>query len=527
MRTFLRLAIFLLLFAGTALFNAGIIDIRFEEIRYLLGTIASTDNVSNTFGVVAKYELIKRRMQFGEENLTNYEFEAKMQALTSGDVIGENANAASKKIYRIPVRFVLNGIRLALGKPIINLKEEDKIFSVLEIGYFWERNRKYSEALKIYEEVISTAQLAPEIRAAVLVHKAFCFSMMSRYDQSKKIYEQVINHYPNTEAGILSWKLLDFINSMEKKRETVQKKRLSGMDKAKQFYLLMDFRNAIKNYSLFLSNDQKPAVAAEARFYKGRSHEELGETEEAMMEYRAVIKKDVSKVWARQANRRMLMLGEFYQQQKSVSDEAKRQLEAYQDQMFIKNVEKYSSLVSKSLLKNELMKRQAGATASGGGMNDSILQLINQIGNLDLTGNEQKNIEKKKQLEKMQREMIERGTLSNAEIIELKRRQYLADNPFRRPSSLKKLIDANSAELRYIYNKRLRTGIKLSGKMLMEIRIKPDGSIKSANVLQSDMGDGEFEKMISRQILSWKFKPVPDSLGDLTVNYPFEFYEEQ
>ncbi len=526
MRIVLRLFLFLLIFAATALFNAGIINIRFEEIRYLLGTIASTDNVSNTFGIVAKYELIKRRMQFGDENVTNYEFEAKMQALTSGDVIDPRKNDLSNKIYRVPVRLVLNSIRMLLGKPLINPKEEDKIFSVLEIGYLWERNRKYTEALKIYDEVLSTAQLMPDVRAAVLVHKAFCFSMLSRYDQSKKIYEEVINLYPNTEAGILSWKLLDFINSMEKERATVEEAHLSGMEKAKQFYLLMDFRNAIKNYSKFLTADQKTSIAAEARFYKGRSHEELGEVEEAMMEYRAVIKRDPTKVWARQANRRMLMLGEFYEQKKTVSEEAKRQLEAYQDQMFIQNVEKYASMVSKSSLKRELTSDNASAVG-GTEASDSIMALINQIGNLDLDGTEGMNREKKKKLEEMHRELVQQGTLSTAEVKELKRRRYLADNPFRRPSALKERIDANSRELRYLYNKRLRSGIKLSGKMLMEIKIKADGRVGSVRVLQSDMGDAEFEQQISKQIAGWKFKAVPDSLGGLTVNYPFEFNEEQ
>lgn len=526
MRTVLRLLAFLLVFALTALFNAALIDIRFEDIRYLLGTIASTSEVSNTFGIVAKYELIKRRMQFGDEDVNNYELEAKIQALTSGSMKDEEERSAKGKLYRLPVRYLLNGIRFILNKPIINPTEEDKVFSVLEIGYFWERNRRYTEALKIYDEVLGTPHLDPEIRAAILVHKSFCYSMLSRYDRSKRIYEEVINAYPNTEAGILSWKLLDFINSMEKERKAVQTTNLSEMEKAKQFYLLMDFRNAIKNYSILLTeNNHTNDVVAEARFYKGRCHEELGENEEALMEYRAVIQKDASKIWARQANRRMLMLGEFYAQQKSIAEEARRQLEAYQDQVFIKNVEKYSAMVSRSTLKGELGKKISVKNKEFA-RNDSIMKLISQVGNFDLTG-EKGALKRRREMEKLRRELIEKGELSEAEILELKRRQYLADNPYRRPSVLKEFIDDNSVELRYIYNKRLRTGIKLSGKMLVTIRIKADGSVSQAKVMQSNMGDSQFEESITKQIKKWKFRSIPDSLGDLTVNYPFEFYEEE
>jgi TonB family protein len=523
MQTVIRLFLFLLFFALTALFNVGLIDIRFEEIRYLLGTIASKGDMSNTFGVVAKYELIKRRMQYGEEQVNNYEFEAKMQALSSGSAAKPDNEDPGKKYYRIPVRLALNAIRYVLGKPIINPKEEDRIFSVLELAYFWERNRRYAEALKIYDEVLSTTQFNPELRAATLVHKAFCNSMQSKYDLAKKIYEQVINTYPSTEAGILAWKLLDFITSMEKERDNVMKARTSEIAKAKQFYLLMDFRNAIKNYSLTLSEKPDQQAEMEARFFKGRSHEELGETEDALMEYRAVIRRDVSKVWARQANRRMLMLGEFYEQQKSISDEAKRQLEAYQDQTFMTDVGKYTSMMSKNTLKAELDKGGSSATATSR-TDDSILQFINQIGSLDLTGEQNA---KRSETEKMQRELIESGTLGKNELRELKRRQELADNPFRRPTMLKQFIDDNSNELRYLYNKRLRTGVKLSGRMLMEIRIKADGSIGDAKIVQSNMGDAQFEESIVEQIKRWKFKAVPDSLGDITVNYPFEFFEEQ
>jgi len=521
MSTILRLLLFLAIFALTALFNIIQIDVRFEEIRYLLGTIASTDEMSNTFGIVARYELIKRRMQYGEENQENYELEARMQALSSQSIQTDTLGQAKYHIVRVPVTLALNGIRYLLGKPIINPKAEDKIFTVLEIGYFYERVRKYTEALKYYDEILGAGQLTPDIRAAILVHKSFCMSMIGRYEQSKKLYEQVINEFPNTEAGILSWKLLDFLNSMETERAVLSEKKISGMEKAKQFYMLMDFRNAIKNYSVFLSDKHDKQSVAEARFYKGRSHEELGETEDALMEYRAVIRMDTTKVWAKQANRRMLMLGEFYEQQKTVAEEARHKLELYQDQVFAKNVEKYAPLVSATKLKGELSSAGASSVYAS---NDSILNMIDKIGVEEPSPGQR---EKTLKNEKLNKELLANGTLNSAEIKELNRRQYLAENPYRRPSALKEHIDNYSAELRYLYNKRLRSGVKLSGNMLLEIKIQPSGTVSDVKVLQSNMGDVLFEKSITSTVGKWKFKAVPDSLGDLTINYPFEFYEEQ
>ncbi len=523
MKTFLKFFGIILLLAFTGLFNVGLIDIRFEEIHYLLGTIASQEDLSSTFGIIAKYELIRHRIAHGEENETNYELEAKIQALTSGDHITKNDDWMKNRFYRIPVKAVLNTIRILQGKEIINPKGDDKIFSVIEIGYFWERNRRYAEALKIYDEVLTTAKLDPEVKAAVMVHQGFCYSMMSNYSKSKQVYEEVIAKFPNTQAGILSWKLIDFISSMEKERANLEKTSMGEMERAKQFYLLMDFRNAIKNFSVFIGKNVPKAMKAEAHFYKGRSHEELGEIDEAIMEYKIVIQQDQTKNWSRQAHRRMLMLGEFYEQQKSIAEEAKKQLKAYQDQMFVENVERYKNFLSPSSLKGELQKDSKHQGSVKEYANDSILNLINQIGNLDLTGEEDV---KRQKAEQMKKTLIEQGKLSSAEIKEFERRQAVASNPYRRPGTLKKTIDDHTGELKYIYNKKLRAGTKLSGRMLVEIRIAASGDVSGVKLIQSNTGDQEFEKSIVGRISTWKFNAVPDSLGEIIVNYPFEFDEE-
>jgi TonB family protein len=519
MRSLLNLSPVLGLLILTILFNIGLVNIRFDDIRYLLGTIASEDDVANTFGIVAKYELIKRRMQFGEENIGNFELEAKMQTIIGAEL---EKTETQTPFYRTPVRILLNGIRITLGKKIINPKEDDKIFEVLEIAYLWERNRKYAEALKIYDDILATATtIQNSLHAAIMVHQAFCYSMISNYERAKTVYENVINLYPNTEAGILAWKLLDFIQTMEKERLNVAKSDVNGIEKAKQYYLLMDFKNAIKQYSKLISQLSGASQSAEAHFYKGRAHEELGETEDAIIEYKLVAKMDNEKNWGRQANRRLLMLGEFYEKQKTIADEAKRQLEQYQDQQFLKNMEVYSSILPQGSLKNELLAHNRKSEVNDG--NDSILQMIDRIGSFDLEG--KKTQQKEKNIEENNLK-YENSVMSKAEFEELERKQLLNQNPYRRPTYLKEIIDNNSQQLRYLYNKRLRLGIKLSGRILVEMSIDPNGTIGALKVIQSNIGDQTFENEVIERISTWRFNQIPDSLGALTINYPFEFDEE-
>ena len=519
MRTVFKLLILLVVLGSTFLFNVALVDIRLEEIRYLLGNIAVQQDVSNTFGIVARYELIRKRMDHGEDNIDAFELEARIQALTSGDRISSEPSAMTDALF-IPVRAVLNTIRFLLGKEILSPQEDDKIFNIIEIAYFWERNRRYLEAIKIYSEVLENV-LAPETRASIMVHKAFCYSMLNDYEKSKELYERVISQFPGTEAGIVSWRLLDFIQNMEKQRHKLEAQNLTELERAKQHFLLMDFRSSIRNISYFL--EKKPPLNAEmeARYYKARSHEELGETEEAMLEYQRIIREDKSRNWAKQANRRLLMLGEFYEQQQQVAQEARRQLEAYQDQAFMRNVERYSGMVAQSSLRAELSKQTQPQGQSL--TNDSLLDIISMLGKLDLTGeNEAKNQTQKS----AQREIANQASkLSPPELQELQRRRDLAANPYRRPGFIRNTIDEYSPELRFIYNRHLRSGERLSGRMLVELTIDADGSVSAARTMQSTIGSSGFEKQIEERIRNWRFRSVPDSLGTLVVNYPFEFFE--
>ena len=523
MRTVLQIVFILALLLLTVGFTVDVTDIRLEELNYLLGKVDVSEDVSNTLGILGKYELIKKRIQNGEQSVSNYQLEAKIAALSSSEHIEKPKVNWTRKVYRVPVQIGFNVIRLALGKPIVSLRKESDIYKVIEIGYFWERNRKYDEAIKIYNQILSMQRVPPEIDAAVMVHMGFCHSMLSAYDLSKAMYEKVISRYPNTEAGILAWKLLEFIETIETERDALESRTLSDFEKARQSYLYMNYRSAIKYYSVFLQNNAADTLGVQARYFKGRSHEELGETDEAIAEYYRVIKDDKGGVWAREANRRLLMLGEFYAQRKQIAEDARKQLAVYQDNAFAGQVDEYKALVSKSSLRDELIKDGAGGSGKTV-KDDSLLNIINKIGDLDLTG--EKEAAKQAQLQQLKQDLQVQNKLSQSEALEAVRTIQLSENPFRRPSYLKKTIDENSSQLKYLYNRKIRTGAKLAGKMLVEIQIRPDGRVDKAVVASSNMGDPDFEREVVKTVLSWQFKPVGDALGNLTVKYPFEFSEE-
>jgi TonB family protein len=63
--------------------------------------------------------------------------------------------------------------------------------------------------------------------------------------------------------------------------------------------------------------------------------------------------------------------------------------------------------------------------------------------------------------------------------------------------------------------------------MFVEMEIRADGSVGLARVFESNLGSPEFEKAVEQKIENWTFRPVPDSLGSLTIRYPFEFYAEE
>ena len=86
-----------------------------------------------------------------------------------------------------------------------------------------------------------------------------------------------------------------------------------------------------------------------------------------------------------------------------------------------------------------------------------------------------------------------------------------------------RVVMQNIAVLRHAYNKRLREKPGLKGKITIRFAIDEFGNVIHCDVVESSMGDGVLEEVVSGKILRWKFEKI-DKPGDITeIVYPFVF----
>lgn len=516
-------AAILLLLGLSILFNYSVVEVRLDDLNSILSQAAKSQAEDKALGMLAKYELIKRRMERRAETSDDYELETRVQAILMSGGSDEKTPPMSRVILKKPARIVLSFIRMLMGKELRAYEEDvSKERELIEVGYFWERNRHYDRAISIYQKILGTKDLNKGLQRYVMLHNGFCLSMVSKYRESKAMYEEVIREFPDSEAAVIAWKLLDFIDQISTRLTSINKRSMSDFERGKNYYLLMDYRGAIKSFSKLLRGNKRFTNRAEALFLKGRSHEELGENHEAQQEYQEIIKNHSSSKWAKEANRRMYILGEFYERDQEMTKAAVERIQKFRDDNFFDKMNTYSGMMGENEKENKIREKMKKITArESDGMTAKDVE--NLLDNLDLTGEVKQQKMIKKQKEENTRKRKQAAILMKRELEQ--RRQM--ENPFRSPSAIKSVISRNQSELQYIYQRYLRRGKDFEGKMTVSLSIDPDGTVSKATVISSSISDNEFTAKVLEKIETWKFKKVPDNVGILSVRYPLEFRKRQ
>jgi TonB family protein len=70
------------------------------------------------------------------------------------------------------------------------------------------------------------------------------------------------------------------------------------------------------------------------------------------------------------------------------------------------------------------------------------------------------------------------------------------------------IISSNRRSIESCYDRSLRAGSKIGGKVEVGIKVEPSGSVSTANVLSKDFQKTDFAKCLTAAIRRWRFPPI-------------------
>jgi tetratricopeptide (TPR) repeat protein len=361
---------------------------------------------------------------------------------------------------------VLNLVRAFTFKPPIRMVNDRQTLIKIQYAFYQERKRKFAIAHEYYNDLEESLDGNSEELAFVLLHSAFCLAMIDKGDESIEKLDSIMSKYSGTHYSDNAIFLKRLIMESKQKKNSISQKNLSYTEKIEYYY-----NNGNYEDILSMAGDKENLIPKH-RYMVSRSKEESGKIQEAIRTYIQLTGQKQDSGVAIQANRRLLLLGNFYSQQESLVNFSKKKSEELGDKDSFALLEEGTKLMKNPKILNVLEKEtdidkpleKSSDLVIEKEIDDIIAEEMNQI--------DQENQNIKIQIElKDGRTLLARSIVFQSGFMEIQMNAF----PMRTPISNFKSI--------HLYNERLKT------KPNKNLKIKTELGVFSASKLtQSDRG---------------------------------------
>ena len=208
----------------------------------------------------------------------------------------------------IPVLYSINLIRSVIGMPHIEDIKEDNLSLSLEVAYYYERNKDYKKAIALYNQILTEPSSGRTLKAGVLLHQGFCFSIIGDYEKAKSKYLTVIKDYGDISTAVTAAVMLRYLEGFRTEIEKVLQGEKDSTSKGVKLYRLIAYTESyevLKRIENTASSSEKEKI----KFFKGRTLEEIGETGRAVEIYQQIVMDNPQSEYASSANRRIYLVG--------------------------------------------------------------------------------------------------------------------------------------------------------------------------------------------------------------------------
>ena len=88
---------------------------------------------------------------------------------------------------------------------------------------------------------------------------------------------------------------------------------------------------------------------------------------------------------------------------------------------------------------------------------------------------------------------------------------------------LSRVINSHNDAIEYCYKRESKLNPNLKGDVQVEFVIAYNGRVKSVRIINSSMRNKNIENCIAGRIRGWRFKPISQNEGDVSVRQKYIF----
>ncbi|MCG6169275.1 hypothetical protein LFX25_15645 [Leptospira sp. FAT2] len=252
-------------------------------------------------------EILRSKFEGIISNKENIKAEMKLNHLQSSMINNTNTTISLEpNLIHETGAVLINSVRSLSLKAGINLHMNSSKIRLLEHAFALERNQFYKEAYRTYEESFDQFGKQSEEGGFIQLHQGFCLAVQGEFDSAlRPLYEVKANH-PGTLLSSDAEILISLILKAKQSAKEIENNLDDPEKRAKAYFAKGNYAKALEEIERAKINNP------EINYIKGYSLEKTGHQSEAIREYAALAFSDKNKDIAIKANRRLLMLGYYY-----------------------------------------------------------------------------------------------------------------------------------------------------------------------------------------------------------------------
>lgn len=315
-----------------------IFELRITEVSFHLRSESTRGDAASSI-LLSRFELILYRKEMGETSEA-YLREGRLMTVMSALQKLPEENRGPAFLVK-PAILVINIVAELTRSEPFQVTDGFQKERLLQAAYIFERKRKFTEAIELYEKTENEYALAFDEQAYVHLHKGFSLAAKGHFEPAIHDLEAVLTEAPDTEMAYTADVLLSYLRSFLKQKQKIMQLP-DSVSKGQRFFEIMAYDEAVT-----LLNDLEITNRSQRLyFYRGRSHEETGNIAEALNDYRYVIKLDSDSEYGIKANRRLYLLSTFYEKNTTLQQQALVNSIKNGDSEFVDTASKYEKALT-------------------------------------------------------------------------------------------------------------------------------------------------------------------------------------